>query len=1584
MEIEILNINGQEVPHNIAIITGDGACLFRSLSYIMYNSQVMAREIREQIVDHVVNNWEEFSIISHNSSGDNYTSSAEYFADMSRLYTYGGLCELVAAGQLFEFVFEVYRNGDLYESFGANGHPVGRLRFTQDLSSGHFDVYLPSEEGSTTPLLPQFEPAFLHISQTSTMTKKAPIKPRIRYTDAKRRKQIVNAALKYTQSHPKVHINAVSKYQHKKPEMHRKAVSKYQQAKPEVHRAAESRYKERRALPWKVKANSGMAYNAHMAYEVDSAVALGTMSHKCQWCNALKWQEEAPGMCCSAGKVQLPPFETLPEPLYSLLMDCHPEHNHFMDRIRKYNGCFQMTSFGAKQVVVDGFMPTFKVQGQVYHLVGGLLPAPYQDPQFLQLYFVGEDEREMRLRCGNFPDVKQGLVKQLQRMIHDVNGYIKNLKTTLDRMPLTCNKFEVVIHADRKPAGAHGGRFNAPTENEVALVLVGQQFEQRDIVLQSHDNKLRRISEIHRSYDALQYPLLFCRGEDGYTISLAQRDPVTKLPLKKTVSAASFYSYRIMVRQGEDNHLIYFRSLFSQFLVDMYAKIETERLSYIKNNQAQLRADSYIHLRDAVGRQDADAGQLGQMVVLPSSFTGGPRYMHERTQDAMTYVRHYGRPDLFITFTCNPKWKDITDALLPGQKSHDRHDIIARVFHLKVKKLMAVLNKGSLFGGVQCFMFSVEWQKRGLPHIHILLWLEQRISPDRIDTVIFAEIPDPEQDPLLYDIVKFNMIHGPCGNFRYNSPCMKGGICSKKYPRPLNKDTQTGEDGYPQYRRRSPADGGFTVEINKMTLDNRWVVPYNPVLSRSFNAHINVEYCNSVKSIKYICKYVNKGSDQASFALKNERDEVKLYESGRYISSSEAVWRILAFPIHERFPTVFHLAVHLENGQRVYFTSNNLAQKLSSPPKTTLLAFFDLCKNDHFAKTLLYSEVCAYYVWKNNMFTRRKQGKDVDGWPGVKKDHALGRVYTIHPNNTECYYLRLLLHEVRGPTSFIDLKTVNGVLHSTFQSSCKAFGLLEDDKQWDITLEEAALCDSPLKLRDLFTVMLVFCQLSDPLKLWEKYKESLSEDITRQVERVLQSSADQAINEVHNRCLVLIEDAVLDLGGHKLLHYCLPQPKRTCGVLENRDYAREKSYDTNDLIQIVSNKESSLTNEQLAVYRQVLNSIKLNAGQVFFLDAPGGTGKTFLLNLLLAKVRSNHGIALAVASSGIAATLLEGGKTAHAAFKLPLNLIRAESPLCNISKQSNMAQVLRDCKLIVWDESTMAHKGGFEALNRTLKDIRGNALLMGGVTVLLAGDFRQTLPVVPRGTRADEVKSCVKASYLWPLIVKLSLTKNMRVHLKGDALAGQFSELLLKIGDGEYHECEGKMTIPAGLGTVVTILAELTARIYPDIADIKKKSMDWLCERAILTPKNSKAAVINDTLLKSFEGAEMEYRSVDSVVQMDDAVHYPVEFLNTLDPPGFPAHKLLLKVGAPVMLLRNLKPPKLCNGTRLRVKSLHKNVIEATVFTGCARGESVFIPRIPLIPSEYPFDFKRLQFPLKVCFAMTVADQLHYYTCRYN
>ena len=181
-----------------------------------------------------------------------------------------------------------------------------------------------------------------------------------------------------------------------------------------------------------------------------------------------------------------------------------------------------------------------------------------------------------------------------------------------------------------------------------------------------------------------------------------------------------------MIRQDEENYILKCRELFHQFVVDMYAKIESERLLYIRLNQTKLRSEQYIHLRDAV-INDGNTTNVGRLTILPSSYAGSPRHMHEYAQDAIAYVRLYGRPDLFITFTCNQSWDEILQLLLQGQSAVHRHDITARVFRQKLKSLINYIVKLEVFGSVRCWMYSVEWQKRGLPHAHILIWLHKKL-----------------------------------------------------------------------------------------------------------------------------------------------------------------------------------------------------------------------------------------------------------------------------------------------------------------------------------------------------------------------------------------------------------------------------------------------------------------------------------------------------------------------------------------------------------------------------------------------------------------------------------------------------------------------------------------------------------------------------------------------------------------------------------------------------------------------------------------------------------------------------------------
>lgn len=261
--------------------------------------------------------------------------------------------------------------------------------------------------------------------------------------------------------------------------------------------------------------------------------SIGEMTVRCQHCDAAKFPGETPGMCCASGKVKLPAFASPPDPLRSLIMETSSTSRHFLSHIQEYNAAFQMTSFGASNIVRDSFMPTFKVitscglsygigdmnskffdvfknsdpissyisrtlqiQGQIYHRAGSLLPFADGDYSFLQIYFIGDANRELDRRCTiGGSHTKREIVSQLQTFLHHNNEWVRMFKTALERMPSDNHK--IIIKADRTPFGEHARRFNAPTIDEVAIVIVGEQTLPRDIVLHRRNEQLQRVSELH-------------------------------------------------------------------------------------------------------------------------------------------------------------------------------------------------------------------------------------------------------------------------------------------------------------------------------------------------------------------------------------------------------------------------------------------------------------------------------------------------------------------------------------------------------------------------------------------------------------------------------------------------------------------------------------------------------------------------------------------------------------------------------------------------------------------------------------------------------------------------------------------------------------------------------------------------------------------------------------------------------------------------------------------------------------------------------------------------------------------------------
>ncbi|MCO5602344.1 hypothetical protein L7F22_056475 [Adiantum nelumboides] len=322
-----------------------------------------------------------------------------------------------------------------------------------------------------------------------------------------------------------------------------------------------------------------------------------------------------------------------------------------------------------------------------------------------------------------------------------------------------------------------------PAGNEVAAIMLGQgDFStsgQRDIVLDYQDGRLQRISNLHRSYMPLLYVLLFPRGEDGWHLKLPYADvdvPTDALTNCQCVSQREYYAYRLQVCLDTNACLLRGGCLLQQFMVDAYCTIEDCRLSWVRNHQHTLRIQLYAGLIDMARSNEGDIlGQsVGRRIVLPLSFIGGPRHMYQLYQDAMAIVRAKGKPDLFITFTCNPNWPKVTQALLPRKVSVDRPDITARIFFQKHSSMMRHVLKQNLSGKVIGYMSVVEFQKRGLPHSHTPLILNSICKPrttSDYDRMICAELLDKGRFPMLHDTIVTCNIHGPFKEFNQSAPC---------------------------------------------------------------------------------------------------------------------------------------------------------------------------------------------------------------------------------------------------------------------------------------------------------------------------------------------------------------------------------------------------------------------------------------------------------------------------------------------------------------------------------------------------------------------------------------------------------------------------------------------------------------------------------------------------------------------------------------------------------------------------------------------------------------------------------------------
>ena len=448
--------------------------------------------------------------------------------------------------------------------------------------------------------------------------------------------------------------------------------------------------------------------------------------------------------------------------------------------------------------------------------------------------------------------------------------------------------------------------------------------------------------------------------------------------------------------------------------------------------------------------------------------------------------------------------------------------------------------------------------------------------------------------------------------------------------------------------------------------------------------------------------------------------------------------------------------------------------------------------------------------------------------------------------------------------------------------------------------------------------------------------------------------------------------------------------------MENRLILEETSYDIDEM-KILHEKNHRLLNpEQKSVYDSVIHSVEERKGGVFFVYGSGGCGKTFLWQTLRCRLRSERKIVLPVASCGIAAVLMPGVRTAHSRFHIPLKL--DEYCTAGIRHGTDIAELIQHTELIIWEEAPNQHRHAFECVDRSLRDImsaldkRRAKKPFGGITIVFGGDFRQILPVIPKASRAEIVGAALNKSKLWDCCQVFLLKQNMRLHAGNTEIENkriaEFSGWQLSVGDGKVGNIspisdngEVQIKIPDDyvIHTTTNPIQNLFEVTYPDF-ESNIFSHSYLRSRAILTPTNIVVDEINSHILDKIPGTVHTYYSQDSIDDAGDddtdfRSAFPVEYLNSLNMPCIPKHELKIKVGVVVMLMRNLNQIMgLCNGTRMVVTACRKNSIECQILCGSHVGTKHLIPRIEMIPSDtnWPFEFKRIQFPVQICYAMTI------------
>ena len=1240
---------------------------------------------------------------------------------------------------------------------------------------------------------------------------------------------------------------------------------------------------------------------------------IGEMSITCSFCGARSWPNESIS-CCASGEIQLGAYPALPLALAAAILAPHVRRS-----IRQYNTSLCMASVGHQTAGLPDGM--FVLGGKTFHRIGSMQPAAGAPHSFAQIYTLDVEEATQR-RLDVFGGADAVIRRDTMTQLHAL---------LLSHNPL--------IHQFVAAARGDVPQLVWRCADDISTMQVGaivtEPGSRRDIVIQRSNGPLVFIHDGHPLYHPLSYPLLFPLGTPGWHENMFVYS--VDMQRERRVTLAEWGRFYLMHRE-EPTHWQKCEKLALEFYCDVWAQVEARNCNFHRSaeQQAKYRAARVAAVEDQMSR-GVPVGEIGQSVVrLPSSFVGSARYYQQLYLDAMALPKRFGKPDLFITMTCNPHWPEILSSLPAGAKWQHHPDVVARVFMMKMQELLRDIVRLEIFGTVRAYVYRIEWQARGLPHCHMLFILKDKILSSRhIDDVTSAEMPDSDTEPELFALVVKHMLHPRCDSNTQHG-CRQGNNgqvcdCKRHFPKPQSTDTVIVPDGYPKYRRR--CRNTATLPDGRIVTDT-WVVAHNRYLLLKFKCHINVEVCAHFKCFKYVYKYAFKAPDHTAVAV----DEIEAHLSGRLLSVSEAVHRLLSLPLHKEWPSVTRLDIHLPRQQRMVFDptadEESLLLQLHSTT-STLLGWFALNVDDPFARTLLYHEIPEHYVWVESSWRRR-----------VNVTMSVGRMYSVSQHNSELFALRRLLRVVKGATSFADMALYDGTHHDSFRSACLARGLFANDAELIAAFMEIVEVEvSVMSIRRHFARMLVHSTPADARAMFNQFVDDLCD-----------GSSDDAASVCD--ALYSIESMMNEMGRSLTdtdYGFELPQPRLRGGVAgAKRRRVGGAGIGVMSRAEAERNRDqilSKFTDEQHHALTAVLASIgSSDPCNAFALLASAGSGKTEFAKGLAASAWAQRREVVCVAASALAAMLLPGGSTAHSAFHIPIPA--NEGTMCRFSRAERLA--LKEAHLIVWDECSMVHEHVADTVDRSLQDIMHDGRPFGGKTVLFMGDFKQLLPVIRYGQGQNHT---LHRCGWWNQIKRLQFTQNWRAIQHPDYCA-----FLEEVGNGRME------SVQVPVERVVVDYAQMVDKVYGDTFDFGSQILALTLETC---------AEVNALCLEKLPGPVVECPAADTYVECSDPDSFPTEYVESMQMHGAPPFLLQLKVGARFMCIRNLDMQRgIINGTMLEIIAISRHSLQVRILTGKSAGHcDVFMKTMFTIPPEasgLPFTVLRRQYPIIPAYCLTV------------